>query len=65
MQTVNDGFPSNKGAIDPCLKEFYSIYNDLSVGDGLVLYGAHIVVPAATVETYSIICMLSTKELNA
>ena len=47
IDNIQPGFPASIGKADTSVAAFWNIRNELSLDDGLVLYGPRIVVPAA------------------
>ncbi len=45
IKTVESGVPSNSEKLDPSVRPFWKIRNDLWTDGGLVLFGTRIIVP--------------------
>ena len=48
IDNVQNGFPSSRDRADASVTPFWNIRNELSIDDGIVLYGLRIIVPKST-----------------
>lgn len=46
MQYCLDGWPADKNKVDPDVRPYYQVRDDLSVQEGLIMFGTRLVIPA-------------------